>query len=143
MLEQVLNFIHNFFVKEVYRGEFTISDGELQVDFLQENQYCKIVGSVFNSKVHKYSTGHLVDETFIGEVWALAIPPMLIALVAEIEAWQAKYGETVMAPFSSESFGGHSYTKASGGTRGNNGYKPTIDWRDVFGAQLNQWRKIA
>lgn len=143
MLEQVLNFIHNFFVKEVYRGEFTISNGELQVDFLQENQYYKIVGSVFNDKVSKYSVEYLTDEVFTGEVWALAIPPTLIDLVIEIEDWQSKYGDAVMSPFSSESFDVYSYTKASGVSGVNGRSKPLMDWRDVFGAQLNQWRKIA
>lgn len=142
MLEQILNFIHNFFVKEVYRGKFVISDGELQVDFLLTNQYCKIIGSVFNDGVHKYSSGHLTDETFEGEVWAMAVPPAVIALASDIEAWVTKYGETALSPFSSESFGGYSYTKASGGNVGANGYKPTMDWRDMFGPQLNQWRKI-
>lgn len=142
MLEQVLNFIHNFFVKEVYRGKFAIVDGELQVDFLQTNQYCKIVGSVFNDKVHKYSSGGLTDEIFEGEVWAMAVPPSLIALIPEIEAWVAKYEDAVNTPYQSESFGGYSYSRATGVGKDGSA-KSSYGWRDVFGAQLNQWRKLS
>lgn len=141
MLEQILNYIHNFFVKEVYYGKFTISDGELQVDFLQPNQYCRIVGSVFNDSVYKYSSRGLTDETFEGQVWAMAVPPTLIALISEIEDWNAKYGESISAPYQSESFGGYSYTKASGSNK--DGSSKSYDWRDAFGSRLNQWRKIS
>lgn len=142
MLEQVLNYIHNFFVKEIYRGKFRIENGELEVDFLQENQYCKIVGSVFNDKVHKFGTQGLTDEVFEGQVWAMAVPPTLIALIAEIQAWVDKYGESVSTPYQSESFGGYSYTKSTGtGKDGTD--KLVYDWRDVFSPHLNQWRKTS
>lgn len=142
MLEQVLNFIHNFFVKEVYRGKFTILGGELQVDFLLNNQYCKIVGSVFNDKVYEYGSGGLTDEVFEGQVWAMAVPPTLIALISEIDTWVDKYGESVSTPYQSESFGGYSYSKATGVGKDGTA-KLTYDWRDVFSPQLNQWRKLS
>ena len=142
MVEQVLNFIHNFFVKKVHRGKFVIEDGELKVDFLQEDQYCKIVGSIFNDKVHKFSSGGLTDEVFVGEVWAMAVPPTLLALIPDIENWVAKYGDSVYTPYQSESFGGYSYTKASGVGKDGSA-KASYDWRDVFGSVLNQWRKLS
>ena len=142
MLEQILNFIHNFFVKEIRRGKFTIADGELQVNFLQNNQYCKIVGSVFNDKVHKYTSGGLTDEVFEGEVWAMAVPPALISLASDIEAWVEKYGDAVNTPYQSESFGGYSYSKASGVGKDGSA-KSAYGWRDIFGSQLNQWRKLS
>ena len=142
MLEQILDFIHNYFVKEVHCGVFKIEDGKLQVDFLQQNQYCKIVGSVFNDKVYKYNSGGLTDEEFEGQVWAMAIPPSLIALASEITAWNTKYGDAVSSPYQSESFGGYSYSKSSG--QGKDGTtKSNYDWRDVFASRLNHWRKIS
>ena len=140
MLEQVLNYIHNFFVKEVYRGNFTISEGSLSVDFLQVGQYFKITGSVFNDGVYEYPATNLKDENFKGEIWALAIPPALIALSIEIEDWQKKYGEASDSPFQSESFGGYSYSKgsASGAGAGISG-----GWQNVFGTRLNAYRKIS
>ena len=85
MLEQVLRNIRNFFVKEVYKGEFTIADGNLQVDFLLDGQYFKIEGSVLNDGVYAYPAETLVPEVFTGEVWAMAVPPAVIALSAEID----------------------------------------------------------
>ena len=150
MLERVMDFIHNYFVKDVYYGTFVIRGGELDVNFLMNNQYFKIVGSTFNDGVHQYisvvregSTNEpLIDETFTGQVWAMAVPPTFIALVGQIEAWVNKYGEQVLSPFSSESFGGYSYTKAQGNR--SDGSTPTnVNWQDVFRSSLNHWRKIA
>lgn len=143
MLEQILDYIHNYFEKERRMGLFHIVDGYLVEGggFLQNNQYFKIKGSVFNDGVHQFSLGDLTDETFVGEVWAMAVPPTLIALLSEIEEWQRKYGETVLSPYTSESFGGYSYTKAQGtGTNGE--VLPGATWQSVFGSRLNHWRKI-
>lgn len=141
MLEQILDYIHNYFVKEIHRGEFVISDGCLNVDFLQKNQYFKVVGSVFNDGVYRYPVNGLADETFTGQVWAMAVPPAVIALSDEIGAWVDRYGEAVNSPYQSESFGGYSYTKATI-TNGNGG-SGTADWRSAFASRLNHWRKIA
>lgn len=141
MLEQILDFIHNYFVKEIHRGTFTINSNTLDVDFLQDGQYFKVVGSVFNDGVYKFGSSELVDETFEGEVWAMAVPPPVIAISLEIQQWQDKYGTVVNSPYQSESFGGYSYTKASINTA--NGSSGNPDWRSVFGSRLNHWRKIA
>lgn len=142
MLEQILDFIHNYFVKEKHYGTFTVSDGALDVDFLQNNQYFKIVGSVHNDGVHQYNSTSitLIDETFEGEIWAMAIPRSVIALTSEVEEWLEKYGDAQNSPYSSESFGGYSYTKASGGADSNDGGST---WQSVFGTRLNNWRKIS
>lgn len=78
----------------------------------------------------------LNDETFDGSVWALAIPKAVIELSKEIAEWQEKYGATVTSPFSSESFGGYSYTKATAADASAAG------WEGAFKSRLNQWRKI-
>lgn len=142
MLEQILDFIHNYFVKEVYRGKFKISSNTLNVDFLQEGQYYKIVGSVFNDGVHTYSSDSLIDEEFTGEVWAMSVPPAVIALADEIEDWLKKYGDVMNSPFQSESFGGYSYSKGSAGSSNNSDSANAADWRKMFGSRLNAYRKI-
>lgn len=143
MLEQILDFIHNYFIKEVYHGKFRIFNNTFDCDFLQDGQYFKIVGSVFNDGVHKYSSeSPLTDEEFVGEIWAMAVPPAVIALADEITAWIDKYGDAMNSPYQSESFGGYSYSKGSGQNSSNNGSNPA-DWRAVFGSRLNHWRKIA
>lgn len=140
MIEQVLDFIHNYFEKEVKRGAFKIQSGSLDVDFLIEGQYFRIVGSLLNDGVYQYPVTSLNDEVFSGEIWALAIPRGVLDLVAEIDDWVDTYGNQANSPFQSESFGGYSYSKASG--TGNNGNSARVSWQDIFGTRLNAYRKI-
>lgn len=142
MLEEILNYIHNYFEKEIVPGTFTIDSGSIQLDFLQNNQYFRIVGSVFNDGIYKYPVDNLVDETFTGEIWAMAVPPSIMALSSDIADWVDKYGEVMNGPYQSESFGGYSYTKKSSGGQSNNG-NDASDWRSVFRSRLNHWRKIS
>lgn len=139
MLEQILDFIHNYFVHEVYRGKFVIAEGSIVLPDLQDGQYIKICKSVFNDGVHKFPDDELHDEVFAGEVWALAIPPAILSLADEVDAWVEKYGNQASSPFQSESFGGYSYTKASGSSADGSG---GVSWQSVFGSRLNAYRKI-
>ena len=142
MLQQILDYIHNYFIKEVYRGTFKIESGSLAVDFLQNGQYYKIVGSVFNDGVHKYldTADVLVDEEFQGEIWSMAVPKAILDLDLEIDTWVKEYGAIVDNPYQSESFGGYSYSKGSGSGKGGNAQ---ISWQDKFGSRLNAYRKIS
>ena len=136
MLDEILAEIRNYFIVNVHSGKFEVIGGRLSpLDFLQNGQYFKIHGSIFNDGVYRYPKTGLVDETFSGEIWALAVPPTLIALVADIEDYEKKAKENV-SPFASESFGGYSYTKATDG----NG--SPLTWKTVFAKKLNRWRKI-
>lgn len=136
MLDEILAEIRNYFVVRVHSGDFKVIGGRLSpLDFLQNGQYFRIVGSVMNDGVFRYPCSTLTDETFSGEIWALAVPPTLIALVADIEEYEKKSKETV-SPYTSESFGGYSYTKATDG----NG--SPLTWEKVFAKRLNKWRKI-
>lgn len=142
MLEQILDYIHNYFERDIVDGSFTISGGSMTLDFLQDGQYFRIYGSVFNDGVHRYPANNLTDETFTGQIRAMAVPPAVIALADEITAWIDKYGDAMNSPYQSESFGGYSYSKGSGQNSSNNSSNPA-DWRIVFGSRLNHWRKIA
>ena len=85
----------------------------------------------------------LVDEVFIGGVWLMAVPRDFLNLVADIEAWNDKYGgvdSAAQSPFSSESFGGYSYSKGSSGSGSGGG--AAITWQNNFRSRLNRWRKI-
>ena len=117
-------------------GKFEISGGSIApLDFLQEGQYFRIVGSVFNDGVYQYPATFLTDEVFEGAVWAMAVPPTLIALSAEINAYNdSDAGKP--SPFTSESFGGYAYTKATDA----NG--APIGWQKAFASRLNKWRKL-
>ena len=141
MLEQVLDHIHNYFEKKIVKDTFVISSGSINVSFLQDGQYFRIVGSVFNDGVHQYPASDLADEVFEGQVWAMAVPPAVIALSNDIKAWVTSNAESANSPYISESFGGYSYSKGSGSS--GSGATIPIGWKDIFRDRLNHWRKIA
>ena len=139
MLEQVLMNIRNWFPVKggICSGTFTIKDGGITLPFLANMQYFRICGSVFNDGLHQYNVLDLIDETFNGTIWALAIPKAVIELADEIQKWQEKNGESSVSPYQSESFGGYSYSKA---TDSETGY--AVTWQSAFKQQLSAWRKI-
>ena len=140
MLEAVLMHLKNWFVVPcgVHEGMYTIENSTLELPFLQDGQYYRICGSVFNDGLHKYGDieDKLQNETFAGTVWALAIPKAVVDMAVKIEEWQTKNGDAVASPFTSESFGGYSYTIATDNDTGNR-----ATWETVFRTQLNPYRK--
>lgn len=144
MLTELCAELKNYFLRnqreDIHNGLFTISGGSIDLPFLLDGQYFRIVGSVFNDGVHKYPAFDLTDEEFSGAVWAMAVPPSVIALSAEIEAWNEKNAEALASPYTSESFGGYSYTKATTGGVGTNG---AFTWRDQFASRLTKWRRLS
>ena len=150
MLTELCQELRNWFEKEKHFGTFKIEGGQLtDTSFLQDGQYFRIVGSVFNDGVYMNDLSNpeaLVDEEFEGAIWAMAIPPTVVALSDKIDGWIALYGGADshnLSPYASESFGGYSYTKsgerfASGGGGGSS--VPT--WQSTFASELNNWRKI-
>ena len=138
MLTEICAEIRNYFEVPDGRhfGKFEISGGSIApLDFLQDGQFFRIVGSAFNDGVHRYPASDLTDEVFEGAVWAMAVPPSVIALSAEIKAYtESDAGKP--SQYTSESFGGYSYTKATG----TNGVP--ISWKSVFSAKLNPYRRI-
>lgn len=146
MLSELCQELKNWFDRGQPRiyGAFEISEGKITdtdfTDVIQNNQYFRIVGSVFNDGVYKYTNDlTLEDELFVGSIWLMAVPKAVVDLSAEIDAWIEKYGESVNSPYSSESFGGYSYTKASGGS---SEQSSNPSWQSAFASKLNLWRKI-
>ena len=137
MLTEVCAEIRNYFVKDIHNGTFEIVGGKITpLVFIQENQYFRIVGSVFNDGVYK-NTADLVltDEIFSGSVWAMAVPPSVVALAEEIKKY-SESDEAKPSAYNSESFGGYAYTKATD----ENG--APIGWKKVFASRLNKYRRI-
>ena len=148
MLTELCKEIKNWFTYNTpkFFGTFVIEDGKLTGDYgLQENQYFRIIGSVFNDGVYQYNDElELQDETFDGALWAMAVPQEVIALAAEISDWKDKYqtiDSPAMSPYNSESFGGYSYSKNGGGSSSGN-VDLSGTWQGVFADRLTQWRKI-
>lgn len=156
MLTDLCQELKNWFDRDKpkFFGKFTVHDNQVfYVNYadeeiplselgLAENQYFRIIGSVFNDGVIKYDTstlGTLTEETFNGAVWFMAIPPAVIVLDRRIEDWKTKYGDDALSPYTSESFGGYSYSKSSSSSGA--GSNPN-GWRAMFKDELNKWRKI-
>lgn len=140
MLTELCQELRNWFVREKHFGTFEIEGGTITAPFLVDGQYYRVIGSIFNDGVHQYGNEPLIDETFDGAVWSLAIPQAVIELSEAINEWKTKYesvDSSAMSPYTSESFGGYSYSKNSAGENGDG-----VSWKTVFGSQLNRWRKI-
>jgi len=145
MLTELCQELRNWFERKKFFGTFTIENGQIDLPdgSLQSGQYFRIVGSVFNDGVHKYdpeSESQLVDEVFEGAIWSMGVPPAVVDLSERISEWVTKYGDSVSSPYSSESFGGYSYTKANSGQGNAASSSPT--WQSTFASELNRWRKI-
>lgn len=152
MLQEVLEHIHNRFIRQPHVGEYTVTGSMLSPSaFLREGQRFWLFGSIQNDGLYTYhATGctndddneeaQFVTETFGGTICDLEVPKRLISLSREIEEWVEKYGEILNNPYSSESFGGYSYQKSQ--MSKSYGQNPFIGWQDVFGRKLERWRKI-
>ena len=136
MLSEILAYLRNYFVVETHEGTFEIIGGVLPLGFLQEGQYFRIIGSIFNDGVYCYADDmQLIDEVFEGKIEALAIPNDLLKLADEITAYMAS-DDAKPTAFTSESFGGYSYTKATDSSGS------AASWQTIFAARLRRWRKI-
>jgi hypothetical protein len=102
-------------------------------DLLQDGQFFRIVGSVYNDGVYE-APAELKNEIFEGSIWAMAVPSNVTDLLKEINEWLEKYHSIFDSPYISESFGGYSYSKNSDLTQSG--------WQSVFSKRLNKWRKI-
>lgn len=141
MLEEVLRYINNRFERSRKDGEFTVEGGALDYDGLLEGQYYWVEGSVLNDGLHLHPASDLADETFAGAIVLLVVPNAVVAIADEIGEWCSKNSDTISSPLQSESFGGYSYTRASGGTEGNQ--NPAAAWQLQFGARLRPYRKLS
>ena len=150
MLQQVMENIHNYFIKDRHEGIHEVADGMISLPLLDGQRFL-IIGSVLNDGLYTYhdtginnddDTGAagLQDETFTGTICGLAVPPAVISLSGEIKAWVDNNGKAVNSPYQSENvLGVYSYTKASGGS----GAGGSVTWMDVYKDQLNRWRRMS
>ena len=138
MLTELCAELRNYFVVKIHEGRFTIDGGKIApLDFIQENQYFRIVGSVFNDGVYKNTADlELTNEVFCGAVWSMAVPPSVVDLAAEIKKYNES-DEAKPSAYTSESFGGYSYSKATD----ENG--SPIGWKKVFASRLKPFRRIS
>lgn len=139
MLTELCQELNNWFdYGDRHYGTFTIENGIIEpLTFLQDGQYFRIIGSVFNDGVHQYPIDEfgLKDETFTGAIWAMTVPPAVIALASEIETY-ATSDAAKISPYTSESFGGYSYSRATDSSG------VTVSWQKAFASKMNKWRRM-
>ena len=131
--------LNNWFEVDRKFGKYEIKEGGLTVDFLQTGQFFRIVGSVFNDGVYQYPVSDLHDETFEGAIWPMAVPSAISDLLKNVNSWIDSNKDVLNSPYQSESFGGYSYSKATGNASNGDG---NVTWQSHFANELNQWRKI-
>lgn len=149
MLNELCRELKNWFDRNQVHlhGAFEISGGTIADqdfrDVIKDNQYFRIDGSVFNDGVYQYNDElELTDELFVGSVTLMAVPKEVLQLAKDIEDWKTKYAgvdSQAMSPYSSESFGGYSYSKSGGASDGSGS---GASWQSAFAPRLKQWRKI-
>lgn len=138
-LYELLRYLRNFFpgLKWQCFGE-EIREGRIALPGLESGDYYLIEGSRRNDGIHVYGNADLRNEIYTGIITEICVPAEVLALLDEINAWIEKNHEAVESPYQSESFGGYSYTKASG----NSGSGEGMSWKTVFGPRLRIWRKL-
>lgn len=145
MIDRICGFIHNYFTADAdkHAGTYTIENGSITLPFLAVGQYFRIIGSALNDGVYLYGdSSELADETFTGEIWAMKVPRAVRDIATEAAALEAAKGDKLNGPYTSENvIGAYSYTKSSAASGGADGWLFGKD--GVFGARLNQWRKLA
>ena len=136
MLYEVMKSVRNFFpTNRKKSGKIVIESGTVTLEDVPDGKYILIEGSDLNDGVYQYPTYDLLDETFDGCITMLNPPREFIELVEDIEKYQQKNKDNV-GPYSSESFGGYSYSRL---TNSNGG---VMGWQGVFRERLNTWRKL-
>lgn len=142
-LTELCQDLRNYFDRARYIGHITLdADGGVFCNGvaigLAEGQYFRVIGSVFADGVHVYPDTETTAESFTGAVWAMAVPPDFLALVQEIEDWNTNARPKMLGPYSSEnlSSSGYSYQRQSAEDMAK------ADYKTVFGARLNKWRKL-
>ena len=114
----------------IYGQDFLIRDASWK-DVLKDNPDWNAVSeNEWGSLKHI----DLIDETFHGAIWPMAIPRAFLELGQEVEEYNNSE-ESKPSPYTSESIGGHySYTKANATDN---------SWQKVFLIKLRRFRKAA
>ncbi len=141
MMNELCQEIKNYFDRgqQKFFGTIHIVNGLITnsefTDAIKMGQYFRIVGSILNDGVYCYNNDlTLIDEDFKGAIWLMAVPRDVITLSEDIEKWLADNEKALQSPYQSESFGGYSYTKATGKSG-------ALSWQDVFAHRLNHYRR--
>lgn len=137
MLTELCQELHNWFCDidaDILITHFKIEDGHISPEIVPAG-YIRIVGSAHNDGVHLYGDSQdvLTDEEFTGAVWIMHVPRAVVELAERIKQWNTDNAKVIGTPYTSESWGGYSYTKGGTGS---------VCWQNAFVTELNRWRKL-
>lgn len=147
--------LRNWFDVDRHFGTFEIANGTIDLDFIREGQFYRLIGSrqdgvytVLDNKLKfiksisedgqgGFDVDGIIarDETFNGAVWELSFPINFLIFYSDMCGWETQYADKVNSPYQSESFGGYSGTLKTGA----NGILTV--W-DNFSSDLARWQKI-
>lgn len=151
-LTDLCDTLRNWFDVARHFGDFEIKNGTIDLD--TKGQFLRIIGSFNNDGVVMAdvdSGGHktwyhilgikdddlirepLYDETFKGAVWELALPLNFLIFYDKINKWEEENKKAIDNPFTSESFGGYSYSKEN---------SENLNWKTHFKTDLARWQKL-
>lgn len=135
----VMRQINNYFEVGRMDGVFAISGNTLSP--APPTSWCCIKDSLTHDGVWEIADGNLqrvpdtsTDEQFTGRVWLLRPPADFLSLCEEISAYDDK---NPVGAYTSESFGGYSYTR-----KGSTGANGSTSWLAVFEERLYPYRHM-
>lgn len=141
-MEEILNYINNYFAVSKEENTFNINNNSIQVrgKYLQ-GQYIKLEGSILNDGIYKVESVvdntitilGAINEEFEGVIYGLAIPKEILGLSKKFEEQKEKIVSSI---YDSESFGEYSYTLA----KNSNGELYTAI--DTIRNDLKKYRKM-
>ena len=97
-----------------------------------------LLNKILNSRSGMWQSIFILVSPIIVFV-IMAIPTEISNLLERINTWVDDNMSVLDSPYQSESFGGYSYSKASGNASNGDG---NITWQSHFANELNRWRKI-
>lgn len=146
MLTELCAMLHNYFNihddADIYAGTYAIENGSIEsLPFLKDGQFFRIHGSALNDGVYQHPAIDLRDETFDGTITAMFVPVDVLRLAEDIEAYNERIRsmaevEASKKGYSSESWGGYSYSLFGAAPPGMEVAKADID------ARIRRYRKL-
>lgn len=117
-------------------GEFVITGNSLSP--APDAPFVAIKGSAYHNGVYSLLDGEMIDapdkdETFDGVVYPLRPPDDFLALCKDISAFDDK---SPVGAMQSETFGGYSYTRASGANGG------VATWQNAYASRLIPFKRM-
>lgn len=135
-LFEVCASVRNFFAAdhEKHEGFFSVRNGQIVPSlYVAGANYIRVFGSAKNDGIHSLDETLVDEDGFKGMIWVMRVPEDFLKLVGKIEKWESENAKILESPYTSESFGGYSYSKDTAGAS---------SWQAKFKSRLDVYRKV-